>query len=127
MCSIFSPTFHIGLPGVSNPAPGELPSYRFQLQPQSNTPEPANHSLQGYLLISDRSVGAGLELKCADGSSPGTGLEIPEKEKTCKEYCHLSFISNIYICNKICVHVCPYMNVSVCICVSKLNDYYMIV
>ncbi len=28
--------------GVSNPAPGELLSYRFQLQPQSNTPEPAN-------------------------------------------------------------------------------------
>ncbi len=60
MCSIVSPAFHIGLPGVSNPAPGELPSYRFQLQPQSNTTEPANHSLQGYLLISDRCVGAGL-------------------------------------------------------------------
>ncbi len=29
MCSIVSPAFHIGLPGVSNPAPGELPSYRF--------------------------------------------------------------------------------------------------
>ncbi len=54
MCSIVSPAFHIGLPGVFNPAPGGLPSYRFQLQPQSNTPEPANHSLQGYLLISDR-------------------------------------------------------------------------
>ncbi len=52
-------------PGVSNPAPGELPSYRFQLQPQSNTPEPANQGLQGYLLISDRYVGAGLELKSA--------------------------------------------------------------
>ncbi len=51
--------------GVSNPAPGELPSYRFQLQPQSNTPEPANQGLQGYLLISDRCVGAGLELKSA--------------------------------------------------------------
>ncbi len=60
-----SPAFHIGLPGVSNPAPGEIPSYRFQLQPQSNTPEPANHSLQGYLLVSDRCVGAGLELKSA--------------------------------------------------------------
>ncbi len=60
MCSIVSPAFHIGLPGVFNPAPGELPSYRFQLQPQSNTPEPANHSLQGYWLISDRCVGAGL-------------------------------------------------------------------
>ncbi len=60
MCSIVSPAFHIGLPGVSNPAPGELPSYRFQLQPQSNTPEPVNHSLQSYLLISDRCVGAGL-------------------------------------------------------------------
>ncbi len=24
---IVSPAFHIGLPGVSNPAPGELPSY----------------------------------------------------------------------------------------------------
>ncbi len=60
MCSIVSPAFYVGLPGVSNPAPGELPSYRFQLQPQSNTPEPANHSLQGYLLISDRCVGAGL-------------------------------------------------------------------
>ncbi len=59
------PAFHIGLPGVFNPAPGELPSYRFQLQPQSNTPEPANHSLQGYLFISDRCVGAGLELKSA--------------------------------------------------------------
>ncbi len=51
--------------GVSNPAPGELPSFRFQLQPQSNTPEPANHGLQGYLFISDRCVGAGLELKSA--------------------------------------------------------------
>ncbi len=60
MCSIVSPAFYVGLPGVSNPAPGELPSSRFQLQPQSNTPEPANHSLQGYWLISDRCVGAGL-------------------------------------------------------------------
>ncbi len=34
--------------GVSNPAPGELPSCRFQLQPQSNTPEPANQALQDY-------------------------------------------------------------------------------
>ncbi len=65
MCSIVSPAFYVGLPGVFNPAPGELPSHRFQLQPQSNTPEPANHSLQGYLLISDRCVGAGLELKSA--------------------------------------------------------------
>ncbi len=55
----------ISSPGVSNPAPGELLSYRFQLQPQSNTPEPANQGLQGYLLISDRCVGAGLELKSA--------------------------------------------------------------
>ncbi len=51
--------------GVSNPAPGELLSYRFKLQPQSNTPEPANQGLQGYLLILDRCVGAGLELKSA--------------------------------------------------------------
>ncbi len=51
--------------GVSNPATGELLSYRFQLQTQSNTPEPANQGLQGYLLISDRCVGAGLELKSA--------------------------------------------------------------
>ncbi len=51
--------------GVSNPAPGDLPSYRFQLQPQSTTPEPANQGLQGYLFISDRCVGAGLELKSA--------------------------------------------------------------
>ncbi len=65
MCSIVSPAFHIGLPVVSNPAPEELPSYRFHLQTQSNTPEPANHSLQGYLLISDTCVGAGLELKSA--------------------------------------------------------------
>ncbi len=40
-------------------------SYRFQLQPQSNTPEPANQRHQGYLFISDRCVGAGLELKSA--------------------------------------------------------------
>ncbi len=54
------------IPRVFIPAPGELPSYRFQLlQPQSNTPEPANQGLQGYLLISGRCVEAGLELKCA--------------------------------------------------------------
>uniref|UniRef100_A0A8C1QJE2 Transcription initiation factor TFIID subunit 8 n=1 Tax=Cyprinus carpio TaxID=7962 RepID=A0A8C1QJE2_CYPCA len=40
--------------GVSNP-----------LQPQSNTPEPANQGVQGYLIITDRCVGAGLELKSA--------------------------------------------------------------
>ncbi len=51
--------------GVSNPAPGELPSWRFQLQPQSNTPEPANQGVQGYLIITDRCVAAGLELKSA--------------------------------------------------------------
>ncbi len=51
--------------GVSNPAPGELPSYRFKLQPQSSTPKPANQGLKGYLLISERCVGAGLELKSA--------------------------------------------------------------
>ncbi len=51
--------------GVSNPAPGEVPYFRFQLQPQSNTPEPAKQGLQGYLYISDRWVGAGLELKSA--------------------------------------------------------------
>ncbi len=45
--------------------PGELPSCRFQLQPQSNTPEPANQGVQGYLIITDRCVGAGLELKSA--------------------------------------------------------------
>ncbi len=39
---------------ISNPAPGELPSCRFQLQPQSNTPEPANQGVQGYLIITDR-------------------------------------------------------------------------
>ncbi len=52
-------------PGVSSPALGGLPSYRFQPQPQSNTPEPANHCVQGYMFISDRCVGAGLELKSA--------------------------------------------------------------
>ncbi len=51
--------------GVSNPAPGELPSWRFQLQPQSNTPEPANQVVQGSLIITDRCVAAGLELKSA--------------------------------------------------------------
>ncbi len=49
--------------GVSNPAPEELPSCIFQLQPQSNTPEPANQGVQGYLIITDRCVGPGLELK----------------------------------------------------------------
>ncbi len=78
MCSIVSPAFHIGLPVVSNPAPGELPSYRFQLQPQSNTPEPANHSLQGYLLISDRCVGAGFVTEICRMVAPGAGLEIPD-------------------------------------------------
>ncbi len=39
--------------------------YRFQIQPQSNTPEPANQALQGYVLFSDRCVRAGLELKAA--------------------------------------------------------------
>ncbi len=44
-------------PGVSNPVqPGEIPSYRFQLQPQSRTHEPANKGLQGYLFISGRVI-----------------------------------------------------------------------
>ncbi len=51
--------------GISNPAPGELPSWRFQLQPQLNTPEPANQGVQGYLIITDMCVAAGLELKSA--------------------------------------------------------------
>ncbi len=50
---------------VSNPAPGELPSCRFQLQPQSNTPEAANQGVQGCLIITDRCAEAGLELKSA--------------------------------------------------------------
>ncbi len=45
--------------------PGELPSWRFMLQPQSNTPDPANQGVQGYLIITDRCVAAGLELKFA--------------------------------------------------------------
>ncbi len=45
--------------------PGELPSCRFQLQPQSNTTEPANQGVQGYLIITDRCVAAELELKSA--------------------------------------------------------------
>ncbi len=44
--------------GVSNPAPGELKSCRFQ----HNTPEPANQGVQGFLIITDRCDGAGLEL-----------------------------------------------------------------
>ncbi len=52
-------------PVVSNPAPIELPSCIFQLQPQSNTSEPANQGVQGYLIITDRCVEAGLELKSA--------------------------------------------------------------
>ncbi len=51
--------------GVYNPTSGELPLWRFQLQSQSNTPEPANQGVQGYLIISDRCVSAGLELKFA--------------------------------------------------------------
>ncbi len=33
MCSIVSPAFHIGLPGVSNPAPGELRPTDFSSNP----------------------------------------------------------------------------------------------
>ncbi len=55
----------MSMAGVSKPAPGELPSWRFQLQPQSNTPEAANQGVQGYLIITDRCVAAGLELKSA--------------------------------------------------------------
>ncbi len=62
---------------VSNPAPGELPSWRFQLQPQSNTPDPANQGVQGYLIITDRCVAAGWNWSLQDGSSSGAGLEIP--------------------------------------------------
>ncbi len=51
--------------GVSNPAPGEILSCRFQLQPQLNTPRPGNQGVQGYLIITDRCVGAELELKYA--------------------------------------------------------------
>ncbi len=43
---------------VSNPASGEPSSWRFQLQPQSNTPGAANQGVQGYLIITDRCVGA---------------------------------------------------------------------
>ncbi len=46
-------------------SPGELRSHRFQLQPQSNTPDAANHGVQGYVIISDRCVEAGSELKSA--------------------------------------------------------------
>ncbi len=49
---------------VKFPAPEELPSWRFQLQPQSNTPEPAKQGVQGYLIITDRRA-ARLELKSA--------------------------------------------------------------
>ncbi len=55
---------------ISNPAPGELPSWRFQLQPQSNTPEPANQGVQGW------------NWSLQDGSSPGAGLEIPALNQT---------------------------------------------
>ncbi len=52
--------------GISNPTPGELPSCRCQLQPQSSTPDPAKQGIQSWLTITGRCVGAGLELK-----SPG--------------------------------------------------------
>ncbi len=51
--------------GVSNHPPGELPSCRFQLRPQSNTPEAANQGVRDCLIITDRCVAAGLELKSA--------------------------------------------------------------
>ncbi len=38
-------------------------SPRGQLQPQSNTLEAANQGVWGYLIITGRCVGAGLELK----------------------------------------------------------------
>ncbi len=50
---------------VKFPATGELPSSRFQLQPQSNTPEPANQGVQGHLIITDRRVAARWGLKSA--------------------------------------------------------------
>ncbi len=50
---------------VSNPASGELPSCRFHIQPQSNSPEPANKGVQGCLITTDRCAEAGLELKSA--------------------------------------------------------------
>ncbi len=57
--------FSTSRPGVSNLAPGEQLSDRFQLQPQSSTPEPANQGRQGYLITLDRCDGPGLELKSA--------------------------------------------------------------
>ncbi len=43
-----------------------LLSFRVQLQPQSNTPKPANQSVHCYLIITGRCIWAGLELKWTD-------------------------------------------------------------
>ncbi len=60
--------------GVSNPAPGELPSYRFQLQPKSNTPEPANQSSSRLVHVRQVCWEQGRNWNLQDGSSPGAGL-----------------------------------------------------
>lgn len=39
--------------GITNHAPGGLPSCRFQLQPQSNTPEPAKQGVGNYWIITE--------------------------------------------------------------------------
>ncbi len=113
---IVSPAFHIGLPGVFNHAPGELPSYRFHLQTQSNTPEPANHSLQGYWLISDRLCWSRAVTEICRTVALQEQVEIPDIN-SCKEYWSpVIYFTYLYL-QQICVHVCPYMSVSVCVSV----------
>lgn len=39
---------------ASNPVTGDLSSGKVQLQPESNTPKPANEDLQEHLIVTDR-------------------------------------------------------------------------
>ncbi len=62
--------------GVSNPAPREQPSYGFQLQSKSNTPEPANQRSSRLVHVTQVCWEQGRNWNLQDGSSPGAGLEI---------------------------------------------------
>ncbi len=74
---LFAFSLDVSSPGVFNPAPGEPPSWRFQLQPQSNTPEPANQVFRATWSLQTGVLQQGWNWSLQDGGSPGAGLEIP--------------------------------------------------
>ncbi len=78
MCSIVSPAFHIGLPVVFNPAPGELRPTDFSSNPNQTHLNQLITVFKATCSFQTGVLEQGWNWNLQDDSSPGAGLEIPD-------------------------------------------------